>query len=150
SVFLVLAITSSILPIADLAFEHRMYLPTACIVLLALVGTAALADRFMDDTRWRTVVLWCVTFAAVLALSIRTAARNVEYRDPIAMFARLIEQNPGYGRHYNHLCLHLMIAGRRDEAMHAIQRSVAVTPEGHESWRQFGDLFVVMREYEKA
>src|SRR4029077_19247678 len=36
--FLILAPTSSVLPISDLAFEHRMYLPLAAIVVLVVVG----------------------------------------------------------------------------------------------------------------
>src|SRR5262245_34843450 len=36
--FLILAPTSSILPIGDLAFEHRMYLPLAAVVVLLVVG----------------------------------------------------------------------------------------------------------------
>jgi hypothetical protein len=150
AVFLILAITSSILPIADLAFEHRMYLPSACVVLLALVGAAVLAERTIANPRWQAWTLWGGAAVFVVALSIRTTIRNVEYRDPIAMFTRLAEKNPGYGRHYNHLCLHLMLAGRRDEAMQAVERSLAVTPDNHQSWRQFGDLFMVMREYERA
>ena len=34
--FVILAPTSSIVPIKDLAFEHRMYLPLAAVVVLAV------------------------------------------------------------------------------------------------------------------
>ena len=43
--FVILAPTSSILPINDLAFEHRMYLSLAAVVLLAVLGLDALLDR---------------------------------------------------------------------------------------------------------
>ena len=36
--FLILAPTSSILPIRDLAFEHRMYLPLAAVVAGVVMG----------------------------------------------------------------------------------------------------------------
>ncbi len=42
--FLILAPTSSILPIADLAFEHRMYLPLAAVVVVAVVGGHGLLE----------------------------------------------------------------------------------------------------------
>ena len=35
SFFFILAPSSSIVPIADLAFEHRMYLPLAAVIVLA-------------------------------------------------------------------------------------------------------------------
>jgi hypothetical protein len=37
--FLVLAPTSTVVPIADAAFEHRMYLPLAAVAVLAVMGT---------------------------------------------------------------------------------------------------------------
>jgi len=36
--FLVLGVTSSVIPISDLAFEHRMYLPLAPVLVLLLLG----------------------------------------------------------------------------------------------------------------
>ena len=42
--FLILAPTSSILPLAELAFEHRMYLPLAAVAVLAVTGGYALWD----------------------------------------------------------------------------------------------------------
>lgn len=43
--FAILAPTSSVIPIADLAFEHRMYLPLAPLVTLFVVGGANLWQR---------------------------------------------------------------------------------------------------------
>ncbi len=48
--FLVLAPTSTIMPIADLAVEHRMYLPLAAVVLLGVLG----AQLFLESVRLRT------------------------------------------------------------------------------------------------
>ena len=36
--FLILAPTSSVMPLADLAFEHRMYLPLAAVVTVTVLG----------------------------------------------------------------------------------------------------------------
>ncbi len=43
--FLMLAPTSSFMPIRDLAFEHRMYLPLAAVVALAVVAAHLLSER---------------------------------------------------------------------------------------------------------
>jgi tetratricopeptide (TPR) repeat protein len=45
--FLILAPTSSVLPLGQLAFEHRMYLPLAAIVALAVAGGYALWERLL-------------------------------------------------------------------------------------------------------
>ena len=43
--FLILAPTSSFVPIRDAAFEHRMYLPLAALVTLVVLGVYWLCDR---------------------------------------------------------------------------------------------------------
>ena len=42
SFFLILAPTSSIIPIKDLAFEHRMYLPLAIVIVVAVLAVEQL------------------------------------------------------------------------------------------------------------
>jgi Flp pilus assembly protein TadD len=44
---LILAPTSSILPLGQVAYEHRMYLPLAAVVVLAVAGGYALCDRLL-------------------------------------------------------------------------------------------------------
>ncbi len=44
--FLVLAPTSSFVPLKDAAFEHRMYLPLAAVVVLLVIGGYAMFDLF--------------------------------------------------------------------------------------------------------
>src|SRR5947209_19178438 len=82
--FLILAPTSSIFPIADVAFEHRMYLPLATVVVLVVVGGhEALEYVFRrlpaPDARLRWLELGLAT-AAILALASATARRNEDYR----------------------------------------------------------------------
>ena len=43
--FLILAPTSSVLPLRDLAFEHRMYLPLAAVVDGVVIGGYVLGQR---------------------------------------------------------------------------------------------------------
>jgi tetratricopeptide (TPR) repeat protein len=45
--FLILAPTSSILPLGQLAYEHRMYLPLAAVAVLAVAGGYAAWDRLL-------------------------------------------------------------------------------------------------------
>ncbi len=44
--FLILAPTSSFVPIQDLCFEHRMYLPLACVVTACVLVGHAIFQRF--------------------------------------------------------------------------------------------------------
>ena len=46
--FLILAPTSSVMPIHDLCFEHRMYLPLAAVVALTVTGAYAAGRRALE------------------------------------------------------------------------------------------------------
>jgi tetratricopeptide (TPR) repeat protein len=75
--FLLLAPTSSIIPIKDLAYEHRMYLPLAPIVVLVLMGVQHwLAGRDPRETKYFAGT--AIVFATI-ALGTTTAIRNTVY-----------------------------------------------------------------------
>ena len=104
--FLILAPTSSIFPIADVAFEHRMYLPLATVVVLVVVGGhEALEYVFRrlpaPDARLRWLELGLAT-AAILALASATARRNEDYRSDFVMWSDIVAKRPLNPRaHYN-------------------------------------------------
>jgi tetratricopeptide (TPR) repeat protein len=100
--FMVLAPTSSVMPLGDLAVEHRMYLPLAPVVAMAVLGCHALlrrADRRGAAVRWLAPALLA---GAAVALGAATHARNALYLSPLAMWKDNIAKVPGSFRaHYN-------------------------------------------------
>ena len=51
--FLILAPTSSIVPVLDAAFEHRMYLPSAAVIVAAVIGCYGLLPPFAHHATGR-------------------------------------------------------------------------------------------------
>ncbi len=93
---LVLLPGSSVIPIADVIFEHRMYLTVAGFAaLVALVAGGA------ARTAPRTVV--ALGLAAVLALGWRTIVRNELWRDPVALWTDNLVHTPAKQRVYRNL-----------------------------------------------
>ena len=96
---LILLPTSSVVPIADLAVERRMYLPIAAIALLA-------AAWLWDAAQWlaarvRLQPLWAyaaVLVAPILALSAVTFARATLWGDQIALHEDGVAKAPGNPR----------------------------------------------------
>lgn len=132
SFFMVLAPTSSFMPIADLAFEHRMYLPAAVVILLAVLAVewlqaAALAERRQDSNAadYARVVLTLVA----LALSLRTIVRNVEYRDPARIWQGAIAMNPQHARSYFLLAEHYTRIHRDEAAVEQYQVALRLRPQ---------------------
>lgn len=98
--FLALAPTSSVIPIADLAFEHRMYLPLAGLLTLLVVGAYALLDRLTGARALRVAA--CVLFAGILAgLAWRTSRRNIDYRTELSIWQANVAANPHGARGFS-------------------------------------------------
>jgi len=100
--FIVLVPTSSIIPIRDLAFEHRMYLPLAGVVLAFVVAGHALLVRVCGGgSRWapaRRMVASAAVLTVATALGFRTVRRNADYRSAMAMWTNVAEQRPENAR----------------------------------------------------
>lgn len=119
--FAILAPTSSVVPIADLAFEHRMYLPLAPLVTLGVLGAASLTEKFgRRPHAWMGVI-----GLAIAVLAVRTVIRNADYNDPLRLWKSVLAVNPGSYRAHNQLAQHYQELGRLDEAeYHFLQTKV--------------------------
>ncbi|MGO8702998.1 MAG: glycosyltransferase family 39 protein, partial [Candidatus Brocadiia bacterium] len=92
--FLVLALTSSIMPIRDLAFEHRMYLPLAALIVPATVAAYLLIERLArrppetDAPLGRAggVIAIALVVAVAGTFGALTFLRNRDYRSAIAIW----------------------------------------------------------------
>jgi hypothetical protein len=96
--FLLLAPTSSLLPVVDIACEHRMYLPLACVVGLA-VGLATWAVNAVEERRPASApalrrLAAGAAVVVVLALATTTHLRNRVYRDRWTMWHDVLAKNP--------------------------------------------------------
>lgn len=120
SVFILLAPTSSIVPIAaEVGAERRMYLSLVCLLALVVIGADAAWRRFSaatQESRGPARTLLAVVVAATVALALVTVARNREYQSALTMARTVLARWPTPMAH--HLVgAELSFAGHRDEAI---------------------------------
>ncbi|MCC9605317.1 hypothetical protein LOC68_23560 [Blastopirellula sp. JC732] len=122
--FFILAPSSSFVPIADPAFEYRMYLPLACVVLLAVIGGYELWRRYASD---ESVVVRYLPIAAVSLVTIlfvgMTLQRNRIYRSAETVWRSVVELRPGHIRANHNLAMILKGEGRVGEALAVLENS---------------------------
>ncbi len=111
-----LAPSSSVLPVADLAFEHRMYLPLAGPVVLSVVGSAAVVQRLKGGPCVRRLVLGVFWASLIAALAVRTWLRNQDYSSEERMWRVTVEVRPDNLRARNEWAIALSEQGRVEEA----------------------------------
>ncbi len=136
SFFLLLALTSSFLPISDIAVEYRMYLASAVAIALAVLAGFAILQRIANPAHRDKLAFASVAIVATL-LAMRTYARNLDYRDPIRVWLQCAAFNPNNGRAEMNAALRLQQAGRIDEALVHYERATLAKVEMHQGKLHF-------------
>ncbi len=119
--YLTLSVESSIVPLGDLIFEHRLYLPLAGVAL----SISAIA---MHSTHRKAVTV--VAAAAVLVLMAATYARNSLYSDPVAFWEDAASKSPQKLIVLDELGRARLAAGDYAGAAGALGRAVSLFPPG--------------------
>jgi len=119
--FVLLGPTSSFLPVADIAVEHRMYLPLTCLVALVVGGMAAACERFGSRVATRAAVV--AATVCVVALGATTHARNRVYESFSTMWHDCHAKNPRGMRANWHLAVEAAGQGDVDRAIELAGRS---------------------------
>jgi tetratricopeptide (TPR) repeat protein len=93
--FVVLAPSSSVLPIVtEVAAEHRMYLPLAAIVALAVAGGYLALLRVIGSGARAAAVVAIGALAAAGVLGVETRARNRDYWSEEALWRDTVVKRP--------------------------------------------------------
>jgi len=106
--FITLAPTSSIIPLNDLAVEHRMYLPMTLGLCLLMSGTL-----YKISTIGR--IRFMVTLIALFGLL--TLSRNLVWTDEINLWQDAVAKNPSSPRTHNNLGKAYHENGQLDQAL---------------------------------
>jgi tetratricopeptide (TPR) repeat protein len=127
--FAILAPSSSILPVAtQTVAEHRMYLPLAAVVVLAVMGIHDLVGR-------RTVAVMVLLAIALGALTWR---RNQDYCSDIAIWDDTVAKWPENPRAQEHLGVALGRTGRLPEAIEHLEQALRIEPDYAEAHCNLG------------
>jgi Flp pilus assembly protein TadD len=159
--FLILAPTSSIMPIADVVFEHRMYLPLAAVVVLGVIGCDAglrwLARRAHGPERLRAVLGMGLVLVLVAFLGVLTLRRNEVYRSSVAVWSDVVSQRPDNPRAHANLSAAYERAGNLDSALDHAREAVRMAPSHQNALinvgvclRQMGQVKEAVAQYERA
>ena len=135
--FLILAPTSSFVPIQDLAFEHRMYLPLAAVVVLVVVGTRRLFQWGVERRVWPVGVGSkagsALVALSVIALGYATFERNKVYHSVQGMWQDVLAKRPEHARAHSALGVLFVARGEIDAAVDHFTHSLQFAPEAAET-----------------
>ena len=133
--FLILAPTSTVVSLAEMIYEHRLYLPLAAVLTLVVLGGAAmgraLVDRHLVPRLLLQVAGGCLVAAAAVLLGWLTHKHNKVYHDDLSFWSDVVEKAPHSPRGYVNLGQAHYTPQRHDckKAMECSLRAIALKPD---------------------
>lgn len=128
--------TAQIVPLTELVAEHYLYLP-----VLAWGIVLARAEWWLRQVprAWAAAAATGAATLVLVGFFVRTAVRNLDYRDPIAFWSAVERVAPGNARAQVSLGAHLKEAGRPPgEYVPRFERAIELDPERAAGWLNLG------------
>ena len=148
--FLILAPTSSVIPIKDLAFEHRMYLPLAALVSFTFVGLFEAVCRLGVGKllAWRLEL--ATALLAATALGNTAFERNKVYVSEVSVWKDTLIKAPRNVSVWVGLGGILAKEKKYEEAREHFAQALEVSPSDSNANASYAGLLIELGEYELA
>lgn len=142
--FITLAPESSFIPIKDVMFEHRLYLPMAGFsIFLSAAAYNLLYPRFD-----RLLKLLLIT--VVITLSLLTWERNNVWKDDFSLWNDAAQKSPGKVRPFNNRGLAYSSKGDYDKAIADFLSAIKINPKCAEAYYNLGLAHSLTKQYDQA
>ena len=152
--FAILSPTSSVVPVADMAVEHRMYLPLASVIVLTAGAVVAVVGRLPGlsraGPRARGALDLAVVVLTAVPLGAATVYRNWQYNSDIRIWQSVVAVRPTNARGHHNLgssySKHRMV----DEAMASYETAIALVPSYADAYNNLGKVYLDMGQMDRA
>ena len=138
--YMTISIESSVIPLRDVIFEHRVYLPG--IGLFIAFSAAFFYAWGRLGARWSpaaaTAILLCLT---ALPLAYLSYARNLLWGDKIALYEDTAAKSPGSARARNNLGAEYGKLGMYKEAIREFEVTLKIKPDFLETYKNLANAY---------
>jgi len=135
--FITLSVESSIIPIRDVIFEHRVYLPSIGAVVAFSTAVSCYASR-LSVTRYSLPLLLTTI---IIILSIATYQRNIVWQDEMSLWKDVVKKSPNKSRGHNNLGNAYNVKGLTDKAIEHYQIALRLKPDNANTHYNIGVLY---------
>ena len=148
--FLILAPTSSVIPIKDVAFEHRLYLSLAGLIVAVVLAGEFFINRLAVSASAKKIILWGLAVGVVFSLGWRTMVRNKDYATEISIWKNVVEKRPENARAQFNLGLAFALQNQRNDAMAHLREAVRCKPDYPEAYYNMGLIFIQQGRWKES
>jgi len=148
--FLFLSPSSSFVPIADVAFEHRMYLALAPFVGLIVIALTWVLQRNVRDANSRRITATSLVVMAAIIFSALTIARNKDYQTEFSIWQDSVEKRPNNARARVLYGLALEKQQQAPEAEKQYKTAIALKPTDAAGYNNLALLLIEQERFAEA
>lgn len=106
--FITISVESSIVPIKDLIFEHRVYLPSAGFFMALLTGVALLYNRYTAQDISQSKISTLVIGTMVVIMAGTAISRNKVWQSELTLWRDVVKKSPNKSRGHTNLAASLL------------------------------------------
>lgn len=146
--FVTLSVESSIIPIKDVIFEHRLYLPSVGFFLVISCLAVMVIERCRQEWAKKTIFFSVIIISLVLTGT--TYARNYVWSSEVSLWQDVVEKSPKKPRGYIQLTSFYNSRGRFDETASLSKRAILLNPPSFEIHNNLGTAFFMLGRTNEA
>ena len=140
--FLTLSVESSIIPIAYVITEYRLYLPLFGFCL----GFVSGMEILVKNKKIYTVLMGGI----VLICAILTIQRNQVYKDEVNLWIDTIQKSPYKSRPYSNLGAAYIMRGEYQKALKYLNRAIELEPDDYVTLSDLTVVYMQVGDWDKA
>jgi Tfp pilus assembly protein PilF len=147
--FITLSVESSLIPIADVIFEHRMYLPAVGVY----VGTSTVIMIILEkyrDKRWMRRSIMASFIVVIIVLTGTTYARNRVWKSEMTLWEDVVAKSPQKARGYNNVAEAYIHNRKYNEAHRSLSKALEIRPLYPEALNNMAMVYKSRGQNEKA
>jgi tetratricopeptide (TPR) repeat protein len=120
--FITLSVESSIIPILDVFFEHRIYLPSfGFLMAISIIFIVFTSQHGKKTTR---KILFVTSIGIAIILTVTTFNRNKVWKNELSLWHDVVRKSPNKARGYNYLGLAYSASNEYDKAINYFKQSI--------------------------
>jgi tetratricopeptide (TPR) repeat protein len=148
--FMTLSMESSIIPIKDVIFEHRLYLPSVGLFFAFSTAVLLIINRLNRSAFSVEQVGMSILLPVVLILSGTSYARNSVWKSEISLWEDVVKKSPAMGYNHTELALAYERHGRTEDAIRTYKKAIEVDPDHALSHNNLGLHYAKLGRMEEA
>ena len=134
--FITLSVESSFIPIVDVIFEHRVYLPSIGFFIALTTGIFLLLNKY--GQRKLHAIGVTIFMVVIIGFSVLTYLRNNVWSSDIALWQDNVEKSPKKDRPHINLGFVLNKQGRTEEAIEHYLLALQINPDSEKAHNNLG------------